>query len=344
MAAVTLQDETTLEEGAVPRNRAHLTLLAGSGNVGGMQSLRKLKVRESEPSLSPSTSPSTSTTDPLPESGERLKAWDPGPLSNEPEMEGVFHVLTFFYLMSSLRWFWREKKNWFAIGNLSVFYPEYSRRAGRTIRKKLSFRGPDFFVALGVDPNLPRNSWVVEREGKYPDVIVEILSKSTAKKDRGEKKTIYERVFKTHEYFLFDPETHTVEGFRLVNARYRSITPDAHGRLWSERLDLAFGMHGEHLRFFTPEGSLVPLPDEAATEALMERELARMEQEVACIRARTAEKENDRLSQQNFRLANERAQIAYERKKLADDKTKLVAETERLAAKLRSLGLDPDKL
>jgi Uma2 family endonuclease len=309
MAAKTLQDEqdeTTLEEGTVPRNRAHLTLVAGSGNVGPMQSLRKPKVRESEPS---SSSRSPSTGDPLPESGERLKAWDPGPLSNEPEMEGVFHVLTFFYLMSSLRWFWREKKNWFAIGNLSVFYPEYSRRSGRTVRKKLSFRGPDFFVVLGVDPNLPRNSWVVEREGKYPDVIVEILSKSTAKKDRGEKKTIYERIFKTHEYFLFDPETHTVEGFRLVNARYRSITPDAQGRLWSERLDLAFGMHGEHLRFFTPDGALVPLPDEAATAALMERESARL-------RAHSAEQENDRLSQQNFRLA----------------------------AKLRSLGLDPDTL
>ena len=321
------QDETTLEEGTVPRNRAHLTLVARSGNVGSMQSLRKPKVRESEPSSPAST---TSTTEGLPESGERLKAWDPGPLSNEPEMEGVFHVLTFFYLMSSLRWFWREKKNWFAIGNLSVFYPEYSREAGRTVRKKLSFRGPDFFVVLGVDPNLPRNSWVVEREGKYPDVIVEILSKSTAKKDRGEKKTIYERVFKTHEYFLFDPEKHTVEGFRLVNARYRAITPDTHGRLWSERLDLAFGMHGDHLRFFRPEGTLVPLPDEAATEALMEQELA-------CIRARSAEKENARLSRQNFRLANER-------KTLADDKSRLVADKERLAAKLRSLGIDPDKL
>ncbi len=333
MAATALhddQDETTLEEGAVPRKRAHLTLLARSGKVGSMQSLRKPKVRESEPSTPSSLPSSPSTSDGLPESGERLKAWDPGPLSNEPEMEGVFHVLTFFYLMSSLRWFWREKKNWFAIGNLSVFYPEYSSETGRTVRKKLRFRGPDFFVALGVDPNLPRNSWVVEREGKYPDIIVEILSKSTAKKDRGEKKTIYERIFKTHEYFLFDPEKFTVEGFRLAKGRYHAITPDTRGRLWSERLELSFGMHGDHLRFFTPEGSLVPLPDEAAAEAMMERESAR-------IQAKFAEKENERLTRVNDSLTTDRAHFVVERKKLAD-------KNERLAAKLRSLGIDPDKL
>jgi Uma2 family endonuclease len=307
MAAITLHDEPTLKEGELPRSRVRLTLVPSSGKLAPMQPLRKPKVRESEPtSLS---SPSSRKREGLPESGERLKAWNPGPLSNEPEMEGVLHVLTFFHLMSSLRWHWREKENWFAIGNLSVFYPEYSRSAGRMVRKKLRFRGPDFFVVLGVNPHLPRNSWVAEREGKYPDVIVEILSKSTAKKDRGEKKTIYEQIFKTHEYFLFDPEKHIVEGFRLVNGRYRPIVPDTHGRFSSERLDLSFGMHGENLRFFAPDGTLVPLPDEAATEAMMETQLA-------STRAQSAEKENLRLTKKN----------------------------DRLAAKLRALGIDPDKL
>lgn len=326
MAALTLRDEDdTLQEGEYPRSRLPLNLVPltptrDSGKLRSMSAVRKLKVPESE------VAPPSSLSDQregLPESGERLKRWDPGPLSNEPEMEGVFHVLTFFYLLSSLRWFWREKKNWFAIGNLSVFYPEYSSRTGRIVRKKLSFRGPDFFVALDVNPDLPRNSWVVEREGKYPDVIVEILSKSTAKKDRGEKKTIYERIFKTHEYFLFDPDTLIVEGYRLLDGRYCAIKPDAHGRLWSERLELSFGMHGEHLRLFTPKGALVPLPDEAASQAMMERELALAEKEFATIRARFVQKENDRL----FRERN-----------------KLAQKNQRLAAKLRSLGIDPDKL
>ena len=73
-------------------------------------------------------------------------------------------------------------------------------RTGRPARKKLAFRGPDFFVALGARPKPRRNSWVVENEGgKYPDVIVEILSKRTQAADRGEKKAIYEKVFRTPE-------------------------------------------------------------------------------------------------------------------------------------------------
>lgn len=317
-----IDEEDTLREGQYPRSRLPLTLLTESAKVLGMSALRKPNARDFD-SSAPSSSSSQVSQEKLPESGERLKPWNPGPLSNEPEMEGVFHVLTFFYLLSSLRWFWREKKNWFAIGNLSVFYPEYSRRAGRTIRKKLSFRGPDFFVVLGVNPDLPRNSWVVEREGKYPDVIVEILSKSTAKKDRGEKKTIYERIFKTHEYFLFDPDTKRIEGFRLRDGSYQPIASNAMGHLWSERLQLSFGMHGEHLRFYTPDDTLVPLPDEAASQAMMERELARAEKDFATLRAQFVQKENDQLTR--------------ERKKLVD-------KNDRLAAKLRALGIDPDKL
>jgi Uma2 family endonuclease len=313
MFDTTFSAEDTLPEGQAPPfyNPSTLTHLRSSYSMRTMQPLRTSKASGSR-----SKPASVPANDGLPESGERLKPWNPGPVSNEPEMEGVFHVLTFFYLMSSLRWYWREKKNWFAIGNLSVFYPEYSRRAGRVVRKKLSFRGPDFFVALNVDPNLPRNSWVVEREGKYPDIIVEILSKSTAKKDRGEKKEIYERTFKTHEYFLFDPETKRIEGFRLVNERYAPIAPNAVGHLWSERLELFFGLHEEHLRFFSPNGTLVPLPDEAATQAILERE--------------------------KTRIASRK--LAAKNESLLLEKSRLTAEKERLAAKLRALGVDPDDL
>ncbi len=53
----------------------------------------------------------------------------------------------------------------------------------------------------------PRKSWVVWREqGKYPDVIVEILSDSTANIDRKNKKTLYQNTFRTPNYFWFDPE------------------------------------------------------------------------------------------------------------------------------------------
>jgi Uma2 family endonuclease len=54
----------------------------------------------------------------------------------------------------------------------------------------------------------PRNSWVVwEENGKYPDLIIELLSDSTANVDRGLKKALYQDHFRTPEYFLFAPDS-----------------------------------------------------------------------------------------------------------------------------------------
>jgi len=38
-------------------------------------------------------------------------------------------------------------------------------------------------------------------------LIVELLSESTAKVDREEKRELYQRIFRTPEYFYFSPET-----------------------------------------------------------------------------------------------------------------------------------------
>jgi Uma2 family endonuclease len=47
-----------------------------------------------------------------------------------------------------------------------------------------------------------------------PDFIIEILSPSTAKKDRSEKKRLYERAG-VMEYWIVDPFNHTIEVFIL---------------------------------------------------------------------------------------------------------------------------------
>jgi len=44
---------------------------------------------------------------------------------------------------------------------------------------------PDFFVVLGTEKK-DRKSWVVwQKEGKYPNVIVEVLSDKTVSVDKG---------------------------------------------------------------------------------------------------------------------------------------------------------------
>jgi Uma2 family endonuclease len=75
-------------------------------------------------------------------------------------------------------------------------------------RPKLTFgcNSPNFFVVLGTNTNPNRRSWVVwQEEGKHPNIIIEILCDSTAKVDREEKKQIYQEIFRTPNYFWFDP-------------------------------------------------------------------------------------------------------------------------------------------
>ena len=109
--------------------------------------------------------------------------------------------------------------------------------------KNEDFLGPDFFFVHGEWQTANRDRWAVwEQGGRYPDVIIELLSRKTAKRDRTEKKEIYRGVFHTSEYFLYDPIKKTLEGFRLVQNKYVPIEVDSHGRMWSEELELSVGV------------------------------------------------------------------------------------------------------
>ena len=181
--------------------------------------------------------------------------------SDEPPLESNLHLQQIILLIQCLEWWWREREDYFAAGNLTIYYSPN--------QKKSEFcRGPDFFVVLGTNPNPNRRSWVVWREeGKYPNLIVEILSDSTAKVDREEKKQIYQDIFRTPDYFWFDPESLEFAGFTLISGQYQPIAPNAQGWLWSQQLGLYLGLSANKLRYFTPEGELVPTPAEAAQQA-----------------------------------------------------------------------------
>jgi Uma2 family endonuclease len=177
---------------------------------------------------------------------------------------------------------------------------------------KRAFRGPDVYWVGDVDPNRERKVWIAwEEAGRLPDVIFEMLSPSTAKKDRTEKRDLYSRVFRTAEYFLYEPETRKLEGFRLAGRFYQPIRPDEDGRLWSEQLGVSLGLwHGvvvkavqkredDWLRLFRPDGSLIPMEAEAErlrTEAeRLRTEAERLRTEAERLRADTAEAEVARL-------------------------------------------------
>jgi Uma2 family endonuclease len=177
--------------------------------------------------------------------------------SDEPEMETDLHLTQMLLLISCLKWLWRDRSDFFVGGNLTVYYSQ------KRIKTR-DFRGPDFFVVQGVEPRL-RKSWTVwEEDGRYPDVIVEILSESTAEVDRTTKKTLYQNTFRTLEYFWFDPETLEFAGFSLTHSGYQPIQPNPQGYLWSEQLQLFLGVDENKLRFFDRHAKLVPTPEEAA--------------------------------------------------------------------------------
>ncbi|NEO58750.1 MAG: Uma2 family endonuclease [Okeania sp. SIO3B5] len=177
--------------------------------------------------------------------------------SNEPPVETELHLRQIILLLTCLEWLWRDRNDFYAAGNLTIYYsPSQS--------KSKDFRGPDFFVVLGTEQK-SRKSWVVwEEKGKYPNVIVEILSKKTADTDKGLKKKIYQDTFRTPDYFWFDPYTLELAGFHLVDGMYQAIEPNEKGYLWSQQLKLYLGIEQEKLRFFTPEEKLVNTPEERA--------------------------------------------------------------------------------
>ena len=176
------------------------------------------------------------------------------------EMESTLHYLQLALLVSCLDWLWRDRTDYFIGANLTIYFSRQQLR-------NRDFRGPDFFLVRNT-AKLPRKSWVVwEEEGKYPDLIIELLSDSTAETDKTTKKNLYQDLFRTQEYFWFSPDDLELVGFKLVGQDYEEIIPNAAGLLESEVLGLFLGIYQEKLRYFTPEGDIVSTPEEAALEA-----------------------------------------------------------------------------
>ena len=113
----------------------------------------------------------------------------------EPMAENDHQLTAMLDAISMLRAWYADREDVYAGGDMLMYY----RMNDNETRV-----APDVFVVFGVDSRHKRDSWIVWREGKAPDIVMELASGSTWRRDMREKRDIYAEMGVT-EYWRFDP-------------------------------------------------------------------------------------------------------------------------------------------
>ena len=170
----------------------------------------------------------------------------------EPMAESDYQYTAMTETISTMRELYRGQPDIYVAGDMLMYY----RKNDNVTRV-----APDVFVVFGAAGNHRRDSWIVWREGKAPDFVMEMASASTWRRDITEKRPIYAAMGVT-EYWRFDATGRyfapALVGERLVDGEYQPIpiTTDADGILrgHSEVLGLDICVKpGLELRLYDPQ-------------------------------------------------------------------------------------------
>lgn len=117
---------------------------------------------------------------------------------------------------------------------------------------------PDVMAVLDVETH-ERDSWIVSREGRGLDLVLEVHCEGDRHKDFELNVERYARLG-IKEYFLFDRSQLRLFGYRLPRARARTYVPivPRRGLLASNVLGLEVRVEGERLKFYY---GTAPVPD-----------------------------------------------------------------------------------
>jgi Uma2 family endonuclease len=218
--------------------------------------------------------------------------------------------------IGTLKNFYADRPGVYVSGNLLLYYEEGDKR------KHVS---PDIFVVRGVGMRR-REYYLLWEEGKAPEVIIEMTSKTTRREDLGKKWRLYRDTLKVKEYFLFDPWEEylkpSMQGFRLRGGDYHPIRW-VENRLPSQVLGLHLEREGAILRFYDPA---------IGRWLLTSAERADVEAQRAEVAEKWAEAEAKRADAEGERAEAERRR--------ADQ---LQIETDRLRRELAAIKEDPSR-
>jgi len=169
-------------------------------------------------------------------------------------------------------------------GDLLVYYEQGNPK---------KFVVPDVFVVKDREPK-KRRTYKLWVERKAPDVIFEVTSRKTRKKDTVTKPALYGHLG-VKEYFLFDPTEDyldpPLQGHRLVGDQFREIAGDGLGALLSDELGLRLQVERGQLVFYRLDTGERLLTAEEACQAAERRWRGEAEARQAEAKARQAEAE-----------------------------------------------------
>ncbi|MFY9824502.1 MAG: Uma2 family endonuclease [Thermoanaerobaculia bacterium] len=198
---------------------------------------------------------------------------------NTPMGETEIHVRESLYLLEAFDWLLRDVRDVYVAANMFFYYVQGDPRA---------VVAPDVFVAKGV-PRGQRRIYKLWEERQVPCLIVEVTSDSSRDDDIVKKKALYQQLG-VEEYIVHDPLEEYLEpslqGFRLVNGRYRPIPLEVGGAVRSQSVGALFRKEGTGLRLVdsTTGETILPSQEVRFAQRAADDEIARLRAELDRLR------------------------------------------------------------
>lgn len=161
-------------------------------------------------------------------------------------------------LISQLEVFFAAREDVYVSGNIMFYYEE---------GEPAEVISPDVMVCFDI-PKRQRTSYKTwEENDVVPSVVIEISSRGTWKKDRIEKRLLYE-MLGVKEYFIFNPldlkSDSSFLAYRLRNGEYESIKIE-NQKVGSEILGLDLIIRDQTLRLYnSTNGEFLKTTEELA--------------------------------------------------------------------------------